>query len=213
MVDDPFQQAGYGSRAFGMGERAAVLVVDFQRSFTDAAFPMGRSDHVGRAVERTAELLGIARALGVPVANCNVGWADERGMAYWKASACYEGMAPGEPGMELDPRIADDSDFRFTKSAPSMFFGTPLLTFLIKLRIDTLFVTGCTTSGCVRATINDAFSYGYHVMVPEPCCGDQDEAAHRANLEDVGRRYADVLDFPSAAAALRRLGEKMQCPN
>ena len=78
-----------------------------------------------------------------------------------------------------------------------MFFHTPLITYLAKHAVDTVIVTGCTTSGCVRATIVDAFSYGFRVAVAEDCCGDPDERQHRSNLEDVGRRYADVM--PAAA--------------
>ncbi|MGN6689986.1 MAG: isochorismatase family protein [Sphingopyxis sp.] len=204
MSDDRFTQAGYGGRPVGFGTRAAVLMVDFQLAFTDARFPMGRSDHVGRAVDQTAKLLDEAERLGVLVAACNVGWADERGMPYWKASACYQDMAIGDEGLEFDPRIDRPGQFRFTKAAPSAFFGTPLVTFLVKQRIDTVIVTGCTTGGCVRATIVDAFSYGFRVIVPESCCGDQDATAHAANLADVDRRYADVLTLDAVIEGLRQ---------
>lgn len=205
MADDRFAEAGYGGRPVGFGFRAAILLVDFQLAFTDPRYPMGRSDYVARAVERTAELLDAAAPLGIPVAACNVGWSDERGMPYWKAEACYQGMAIGDEGLELDPRIVRPGQYHFTKGAPSMFFGTPLITFLVKQRIDTVVIAGCTTSGCVRATIIDAFSHGFRVIVPEPCCGDQDEVAHAANLADVGRRYADVLTFDATLEGLRGL--------
>lgn len=198
-----FTAAGYGARGVGFGRRPAVLVVDFQRSFTDPAFPMGRSDHVGRAVDNTARLLAAARAAGVPVAACSVGWSDPRAMARWKVSSVYQGMVPGETGLELDPRVFDPSDFHFVKTAPSMFFGTPLLTFLTREAVDTVIVAGCTTSGCVRASVVDAFSYGYRVIVPEPCCGDQEVSAHDANLEDIQRRYGDVLGLDAVLAALQ----------
>lgn len=191
--NDGFTRAGYGERRVGYGVRPAVLVVDFQRAFTDPAFPMGRSPHVDRAVESTARLLNLARAHDVPVAVCNVGWSNERDMPYWKVGSVYNDMFLGQPGMEIDPRIAHPDDYLVTKVAPSIFFGTSVQTFLTRHRIDTTIITGCTTSGCVRASINDAFSYGYRVIVPEPCCGDQEEAAHHANLADVGRRYADVV--------------------
>jgi maleamate amidohydrolase len=93
----------------------------------------------------------------------------------------------------MDPKIHHPDNFTYCKNAPSMFFQTPLITFLVKQGVDTVIVTGCTTSGCVRATIVDAFSYGFRVLVPEECCGDADERQHRSNLDDVGRRYADVI--------------------
>ena len=207
---DGFTNAGYGDRRVGYGARPAVLVVDFQRSFTDPAFPMGRSDHVGRAVDNTARLLDLARARQVPVAVCNVGWSNERDMPYWKVSSVYQDMFTGQPGMEIDPRIAHPDDYMVTKVAPSIFFGTSLQTFLVRHRIDTTIITGCTTSGCVRASINDAFSYGYRVIVPEPCCGDQEESAHHANLADVGRRYADVVTLEDVMGWLEQLPEVEQ---
>lgn len=208
--EDGFSRAGYGERRIGYGHRPAVLVVDFQRAFTDPAFPMGRSPHVGRAVENTARLLTLARARQVPVAVCNVGWSSERDMPYWKVGSVYSDMFNGQPGMEIDPRIAHPDDYLITKVAPSIFFGTPLQTFLVRHRIDTTIITGCTTSGCVRASINDAFSHGYRVIVPEPCCGDQEEAAHHANLADVGRRYADVVTLDEVMDWLSQLPEEQK---
>ena len=202
---DAFAEASYGARATGFGRRPAILVVDFQRAFTDSAFPMGRSGHVQRAVEETARLLAFARPLGIPVATCAVGWCSEKDMARWKVDAVYDGLFYGQPGMELDPRIAGAGDFHFTKGAPSMFFGTPLTTFLTREAVDTVLVTGCTTSGCIRATITDAFSHGYRVIVPEACCGDQDRNAHEANLRDVNRRYADIMTVADTRAALAAL--------
>ena len=116
-------------------------------------------------------------------------------MSYWKISSLYDGsFYYGHPHTEIDPRIADpEYIFEFTKTAPSIFFRTPLTTWLTKACIDTTIITGCTTSGCVRASIVDSFSHGYRTIVPEDCCGDQDEGPHRDNLRDVGRRYADVV--------------------
>jgi maleamate amidohydrolase len=92
----------------------------------------------------------------------------------------------------MDPLIYDAGDFTYCKNAPSMFFQTPLITFLVRERVDTVIVTGCTTSGCVRATVVDAFSYGFRVQVVEDCCGDAEQGPHEDTLRDVGRRYADI---------------------
>lgn len=199
-----FAAAGYGVREIGFGARPAVLVVDFQRAFTDPAFPMGRSAHLAAAVENTVRLLEGARDLAVPVATCVVGWESERDMGHWKVESLYRDLFPGGPARELDERIAPFSDFNFVKGAPSMFFGTPLLTFLTKQCIDTVVVTGCTTSGCIRATVVDAFSHGYRVIVPESCVGDQELGAHESNLADVGRRYADVLGLEDTLKGLEK---------
>lgn len=195
-MSDHYDEAGYGGKRVGFGERPAVVVVDFQLSFTDPTYPGGRSPHVHAAVERTAELLRHARARGVPVAACNVAWNGPGDVGHWKVDSIYDGSYwKGHPATELDPRIHQPGyDVTFTKSAPSIFFQTPLMLFLTKQRVDTVIVTGCTTSGCVRASINDSFSYGFRTIVPEQCCGDQELQPHKDNLRDVGRRYADVLD-------------------
>lgn len=192
---DSFEKAGYGQQDIGFGERPAVLVVDFQLGFTDPASPLGRSAHVQRAVENTRTLLAAAKRHRIPVASCRVAWKNEQDMSYWKISSLYDGsFYYGHPHTEIDPRIADpEYIFEFTKTAPSIFFRTPLTTWLTKACIDTTIITGCTTSGCVRASIVDSFSHGYRTIVPEDCCGDQDEGPHRDNLRDVGRRYADVV--------------------
>ncbi|MBS0393709.1 MAG: isochorismatase family protein [Proteobacteria bacterium] len=204
-MSDHFEEAGYGGRAIGFGERPAIVTVDFQLGFTSPEWPSGRSPHIQRAVERTRELLVLARELRLPVASCNVAWGSERDMGRWKVDSLYQGaFFYGHPATRLDPRIYEPGyDFHFTKGAPSIFFGTPLVTFLTKQAVDTVIVCGCTTSGCVRASIIDSFSYGYRTIVPEECCGDQEEQPHRDNLRDVHRRYADVMPLAEVMARLR----------
>lgn len=192
---DGFDKAGYGSIPIGFGVRPAVLVVDFQRAFTDPTFPAGGSPHIAAAVERTATLLEAARRMGILVVSCRHAWCGERDMIPWKVASLRTGFFEGDPGTQMDRRIHDESyDVNFTKTGPSIFFGTPLSSILIKNGIDTTIITGCTTSGCVRASIIDAFSNGLRTIVPADCCGDQEIGPHEANLLDVGRRYADVLD-------------------
>ena len=109
----------------------------------------------------------------------------------------------GSPGTELEPRTYEAGyDAVFCKTGPSVFFQTSVVQYFVKERVDTVLVSGCTTSGCVRASVIDAFSYGYRVMVPEPCVGDMDEGPHRDNLRDVGRRYADVIGMDEALTYL-----------
>jgi maleamate amidohydrolase len=124
-------------------------------------------------------------------------------MPLWKVKAVRDEFYYGHPCTAMDPKIDHPGNFTYCKNAPSMFFQTPLITFLVKQGIDTVIVTGCTTSGCVRATVVDAFSYGFRVLVPEECVGDPDERQHRSNLEDVGRRYADVMTADAVEAYLK----------
>lgn len=207
---DNYDRAGYAGQSVGFGERPAVVTVDFQLGFTDPQYPAGGSPYIVSAVEATGTLLKHARAKGLPVASCNVGWCGPEDMSYWKVSSLYGGaFFHGHPSMALDPRIYDeDYDVVFTKSAPSIFFQTPLMLYLTKQRVDTVIITGCTTSGCVRASINDSFSYGFRTIVPEECVGDQEQQPHKDNLRDVGRRYADVLPLADVIAYIDGLEAK-----
>jgi maleamate amidohydrolase len=193
-MSDLFDAAGYGALPVGWGERPAVLVVDFQRAFTDPALPAGRSPHIAAAVERTAVLLEAARRAGILVVSCRTAWCSERDMIPWKTAAVRTGLFHGDPGTEMDARVYDRAyDVNIVKAGPSIFFGTPVSSVLVKNGIDTVVVTGCTTSGCVRASIIDSFSHGFRTIVPADCCGDMEVGPHEANLLDVGRRYADVV--------------------
>ena len=126
-------------------------------------------------------------------------------MPLWKVKAVRDEFYYGHPCTGIDAQIHHASNFTYCKNAPSMFFQTPLITFLVRQAVDTVIITGCTTSGCVRATIIDAFSYGFRVLVPQDCVGDADENQHRSNLADVGRRYADVTDSKAVRAYLESL--------
>ena len=194
---DKFAQAGYGQRDIGFGARPALLMVDFQLGFTNASNPLGRSEHVQQAVDNTATLLAACKAHDIPAASCAVSWGGPDEMVYWKIDSLYDGsFYHGHPCTEIDPRIREEGYvFEFIKTAPSIFYETPLKHWLVKHCIDTTIITGCTTSGCVRASIVDSFSAGFRTIVPADCCGDQDAQAHENNLQDVGRRYADVVDL------------------
>jgi len=191
---DAYRQAGYGSFEIGLGNRPAVLVVDLQVAFTDPQYPLGNLPMIHAATDRTAELLEMARSRNVPVAACYTAYGSQRDMPLWKVKAVREQFIYGHPCTAMDPRIHHPDDFTYCKNAPSMFFQTPLITFLVRQNVDTVIVTGCTTSGCVRATVVDAFSFGFRVQVAADCCGDADPGPHADALRDVGRRYADVTD-------------------
>ena len=192
-MQDAFEAASYGTRDVGYGERPALLIVDFQRGFTDPEFTMGKSPRIHAARDNTVPLVQAARAAGIPVASCYVGWQSIKDIQYWKVEALYHEFWVGSPALDIDPALLDEAyDFTFLKCAPSMFFQTPIIPFLTKHRIDTTIVTGCVTSGCIRATAIDAFSYGYRTIVVDDCCGDPAEDSHVANLRDLNRRYADI---------------------
>jgi maleamate amidohydrolase len=194
MVADAYQEIGFDAHRVGFGERPAIVVVDFQTGFTDPQYPLGGSEMVQKAVEKTAVLLQVARRMNLPVATCYTAYSSARDAPYWKIPAVLEEFRHGHPCTELEPRIYDaDYDVVYCKSAPSIFFQTSITQFLTKERVDTVIIAGCNTSGCIRASVIDAFSFGYRVIIPEQCVGDVEEGPHRANLTDVHRRYADVV--------------------
>lgn len=204
---DPWVSRGYGQGSIEPGERPAVLVIDLQYAFTDPAFPMGGAELVQRAVQSTARLLELARRAGVPVYQTVVAWRDDGSdIGLWplKLPQLRE-VTLESRWAQVDERVWEDSDVLIVKKWPSFFHGTPLLSLLTAARHDTVIVTGCMTSGCVRATVVDAFSYGYRTLVPEDCVGDQAREGHESNLRDVHRRYAEVTSSEETIDYLEQL--------
>jgi len=199
MGTDDYKNRSYGEIPVGTGFKPGIVVVDFQKGFTEAQYPLGGAPLVMRALENTAKLLKVARAYGVPVANCNTAYMNEREMPYWKITAVRKTFLHDHPSVAFDDRIYDRSyDLTVCKKAPSIFFNTDVNDYFTKERVDTVIVTGCNTSGCIRATSIDAFSHRYRTLVPEDCVGDIEEQPHHDNLRDLGRRYVDVVDLKTA---------------
>ncbi len=205
--NDPWVRRGYGQASIEPGERPAVLVIDLQYAFTDPAFDFGGAELIERATVNTARVLEAARRAGVPVFQTVVAWRDERDAGLWtiKLPPCGR-ITPDSRWAQVDERVWDPSDVLLPKKWPSFFHGTPLHSLLTVAGCDTVIVTGCTTSGCVRATTVDAFSNGFRTLVPEDCVGDQGRDAHESNLRDVHRRYAEVTSADEVIAYVERVG-------
>ena len=200
---DRYVDVGYATGEVGFGHKAAVLVVDWQLAFTDPRFALGGLPRLHAARDNTATLLQVAREHGLPVAACYTAYCSQKDMPLWKVDAVRKEFFYGHECTQMDPKIHDPRDFTYCKNAPSMFFQTPLITYLVRQNVDTVIVTGCTTSGCVRATIVDAFSFGFRVQVAADCCGDAEQCPHDDTLRDVGRRYADVRDRAAIESWIR----------
>ena len=139
----------------------------------------------------------------VPVATCYTAYQSARDMPYWKVSKMAELLIHGHPATKLDPAIYDpDYDFAVCKTGASIFFQTPVVSYFVKQRVDTVIVTGCVTSACIRASIIDSFQYKFRTIVPEDCVGDREADSHANNLRDVGRRYCDVVTCDQVIARL-----------
>ena len=202
MSADLYEAAGFGGRDIGYGERPAVLVVDFQNAVTDASQPMGKSPLVASAIPKTQELLNAAREAGAPVIFCATSFqADRQDMPPWKITA-MDNWVDESWEVGIDRRLWREGDIVVVKKAPSIFFGTPVVTILNKASVDTVILTGANTSGCIRASTIDSFSYGFRTILPRECVADQGYGPHEANLRDVGIRYADVVPMAEVLAYL-----------
>lgn len=210
-MSDAYAERSFGKLSVGFGEKPGIVVVDFQLAFTDPRYPLGGGPMVVRALENTAKLLAVARRYNIPIASSIISYGHEREMPYWKIATVRETFFHDHPGSQLDPRIYDPAyDVVVHKKAPSIFFDTDVHSFFIKERVDTVIVTGCNTSGCIRATAIDSFSYRYRTLVPEDCVGDVEEGPHFANLRDLDRRYADVTTLEACLDQIEAWRQKNQ---
>lgn len=187
--------AGVFDNRLGFGERPCIIVIDFIRSYTVPGAPFFGQGVVD-AVAATVDLLAAARRAKVPIIYTKVLYhpSGVDGGLFAKKVPALRMLVPGEPLAEIDPKITPTpDDLVIVKNYPSCFFGTSLTSTLASLDIDTVILTGCSTSGCVRATAIDAIQYGYRVIVPRECVGDRHDAPHDANLFDINAKYGDVL--------------------
>jgi len=201
-----FRQRGFGGE-MGFGEAPALLVVDMMRAFTDADMPLGAN--LDSQLGEINTLLDAARAAGAPIFFSIVCYdeADCRDAGVWgrKMSGLFD-LTAGSAAVELDPRLRrQPGDSVFNKKYASCFFGTDLASRLQARRVDTLIVTGCTTSGCVRASAVDAVQYGFRPIVAREAVGDRSQAAHDQSLFDIQAKYGDVR---SVAETVERLGRR-----
>ena len=199
---DIYKTQNFGNR-LGFGEKAALLIVDFVNGFTDPAkFGGGNIDE---AIEATVGLLAFCRERGVPVAHTRVVFADDgadTNIMCMKVPA-LTGLTEDAPESQIVDVLAPaPGEIVIRKRVPSAFFGTDLAPAFAKLRVDTVMVAGCTTSGCVRASVLDAMCHGFRPVVIADCVGDRALGPHEANLFDMGQKYADIVTGADAMAAL-----------
>jgi nicotinamidase-related amidase len=207
-----YRKAGLGHR-IGFGRIPGVLVVDATRSFVEDAFPLGNGRTGRPAIAAIRRLCDVARSQNIPIIFTRM----EEPFKNRSEAGRWGDVAPGllaEPGdtTALDGATIPDEirprsgELVITKPKPSAFFGTQLVSVLVFHHIDTLIVTGMVTSGCVRATVDDAFAYNFRVIVPIECVADRAEVPHQVNLFDMDMVSADVLPLEVVVRYLR--GEK-----
>ena len=209
-----YRAAGFGKPS-GMGNRPALLIIDVQyrtvgtkpAPFWEAVkeFPTACGQVGWDAVHNIEKILALFRERGWPVLYPYVSMKEsfDTGRLAEKVPALMTVAAKGyEFVREIAPR---EGDILLPKKHPSAFFGTPLASYLVDLRADTLVVAGCTTSGCVRGTVVDGYAYNFKVTIPHECVYDRGPTAHGVNLFDMSEKYADVMTTEEWLESLRDL--------
>jgi maleamate amidohydrolase len=185
---------GFGGRG-GFGRRPALIVVDMNVGFTDPESPLA-CDLEG-PVKEIGRLLEAARRAEIPVVFTTIAYRESDKLtaaAFIDKVPALLTLEAGSRWPEIDPRIAPrETEPVLNKLFASAFYGTGLPSLLAAASVDTLIVTGASTSGCVRATAVDALQYGYRPVVPREAVGDRNPDAHEANLYDIDAKYGDVV--------------------
>lgn len=209
-----YRAAGFG-RPTGIGQRPALLIIDVQyrttgterRPFWESIkeFPTACGEPAWDAIGNIAKLLALFRERGWPVLYPYV--SPKQGFDAGRLSDKVPAiMDVAAKGYEFVAEVAPtETDILVPKKHPSAFFGTPLASYLINTGADTLVVTGCSTSGCVRGTVVDGFAYNYRVLVPQDAVFDRSAVSHAVNLFDMSEKYADVMPAQDALTVLRAI--------
>lgn len=207
-TDARYEAAGLG-HSVGFGDKPALLIVDLHLAFTDPTQPLGAN--LDAVVAANAQLVALAHEASIPVFATRTGYRDPDDEVWpWTLKAPgLRTLRVDGPGFEMDPRLGlSAGDTVITKKFNSAFFGTELVGQLATLAIDTLIVTGATTSGCVRATVTDSAQHQFRTIVPREAVGDRSVAPHEASLYDMNAKWADVLPMSSVVEHMSAMIER-----
>ncbi|KQQ74859.1 hydrolase [Rhizobium sp. Leaf321] len=209
-----YKAVGFGSPS-GIGKRPALLIIDVQyRTVGSHPMPMSEAikeyatscgDVAWAAVHRIRVLLDLFRAKGWPVMYPHVApkLSFDAGRLSEKVPSIMGIPATGYDFVEDIAPV--EGDILLPKKHPSAFFGTPLASYLINAQADTVVVTGCSTSGCVRGSVVDAFAYNFRALVPHDAVYDRSPTSHAVNLFDMAAKYADVGSTDEIVDKLRAI--------
>lgn len=199
---DVYKKQSFG-HSMGLGESVALLLIDFTVGFNDPEqFGGGNID---AAVKRTVGLLDYARGKGLPVAYTKVIYNKDGSNAgvFALKQPKLKTLTLDNPASDIVPELYPrEGELVISKTEASGFFATPLASWLAMRRVDTVIVTGATTSGCVRASVIDAMQNNFRPIVARDCVGDRAIGPHEANLFDMQQKYADLMDRDEIIAAL-----------
>ena len=208
-TDEYYKERGLFQDRFGFGRQPALVVVDFACGWTDDAYA-GGSRRLDEPVENARRLLDAVRASkkDIPIIYTTSPYREQTGDPMFKSAADH---SPGfrswdEHATRIDERVAPHpEDLLIEKENASAFFGTHLTGYLIHHEVDTLLITGCSTSACIHATAVDAKSYRLRPIIVRECVGDRSAAAHVWTLFDIQARFADVRSLEETLAYVKAL--------
>lgn len=206
-IDKYYKQQGIFQDEFGFGKKPAIVVVDFANGWTDEAYAAG-SKRLDAPVEATRQLIEVARPLGVPIIYTTSPWRPKCGDQPFKSAADpSEGFREwDEHACQIDDRLTPQpEDYVIEKESASAFAGSHLVGYLIEQEVDTVLITGCSTSACIRATATDAKSLRFRPVIIRECVGDRVAAAHVFTLFDIQARFADVRPLDEVSSYLTSL--------
>jgi maleamate amidohydrolase len=196
---------------FGYGRKAALVNIDFQKAYTRTDEFKTAYETDPRQIDYVNQLAAQFRRLTWPVVWTHVAYLDSgEDAGVWGTRTntpdSLQNIKYGSRRAEFDDRCQIDRsrDVIYTKRMPSPFFETPLQSLLVWHQVDTVIITGGSTSGCVRAGAVDSLSRGYRTIVPEQCVADKHESYHFANLTDLMLKYADVVDVAETLSWLEQ---------
>lgn len=202
---DIYQRQNLGNRV-GFGMRPALLIIDFVNGFNDAELLGG--GNIDAAIRQTQSLLQQSRELGLPVVFTRIVYeagGTNAGAFATKIPALIN-LTEDALTSQIVPELAPKhGEHIIRKTQASAFFGTDLAPWLAWRGVDTVLIAGCTTSGCVRASVIDAASYNLRVIVIRECVGDRALEPHEANLFDIDAKYGDVVPKAEATNFLSSL--------
>lgn len=196
-------------RRVGFGKNPVLLVIDMTLAFTDAKSPLG--GELETQIDAINELLDICRKKGVSIVFTTV-YSDAKlnpAGVWTRKIPANRMLQEGSKWVEIDHRLRrKPGDTLLVKRYPSSFFGTDLASRLTSQRIDTIIVTGCTTSGCVRATVVDGIQHGFRPIIVEEGVGDRTSLSHYVSLFEMDQRYGDVVHMKRVVSYLTELPSK-----
>ncbi len=206
--EQTYLAAGFGNTV-PRGSRPAIIVVDFSYGFTDLQYPTASDATLQMANSKA--ICDALRTKGHPVIFSTIAYhpGEINALPWLKKATGMAALIKGTRLVEIDAATGiQPDDAVVTKKGASSFFGSTLAALLTAEGVDTLIVTGATTSGCVRATVVDAVQSGFNVLVPADACADRAKAPHDANLYDMRQKYADVTDTSEILAWLESVPAK-----